>query len=245
MIARRTLLTGTPIAVVAATIGRHFIPPSRAQSKASTALLARVDHLVYASPDLNLGIDTLEKLLGVRATPGGQHPGLGTRNALLALGPSTYLEIIGPDPEQPKPERPRPLKIEDLEAPRLATWAANGTNLDQLASEAAIQGVKLGAVGSGSRKRTDGVVLSWRFTSPFTVVAEGIVPFFIDWGQTPHPSSTAAPGLTLIDLRAEHPDPKSVQKMLSELGLDLPLQAGSKPVLIATITGPRGVVELR
>jgi hypothetical protein len=57
MIARRTLLTGTSIAVVAATIGRHFIPPSRAQSKASTALLARVDHLVYASPDLNLGID--------------------------------------------------------------------------------------------------------------------------------------------------------------------------------------------
>jgi hypothetical protein len=85
----------------------------------------------------------------------------------------------------------------------------------------------------------------WRFTSPFTVVAEGIVPFFIDWGQTPHPSSTAAPGLTLIDLRAEHPDPKPVQKMLSQLGLDLPLQAGSKPVLIATITGPRGVVELR
>src|SRR6516225_5696846 len=103
MIARRTLLTGTSIAVVAATIGRHFIPPSRAQSKASAALLARVDHLVYATPDLNLGIDRIEKLTGVRATPGGQHPGRGTRNALPALGPSSDLGILGPDPEQPNP----------------------------------------------------------------------------------------------------------------------------------------------
>jgi hypothetical protein len=53
---------------------------------ASPQLLGRVDHLVYATPDLKLGIHKLEKLLGVRATPGGQHLGLGTRNALIALG---------------------------------------------------------------------------------------------------------------------------------------------------------------
>jgi pimeloyl-ACP methyl ester carboxylesterase len=34
-------------------------------------LLNAVDHLVYATPDLQLGIDRIEKLLGVRATPGG------------------------------------------------------------------------------------------------------------------------------------------------------------------------------
>jgi hypothetical protein len=245
MIARRTLLRGASVAFVATTTARHFISASCAQSKASVALLARVDHLLYATPDLNLGIDTIEKLTGVRATPGGQHPGLGTRNALLALGPSSYLEILGPDPEQPKPERPRAFNLDDLEAPRLATWAAKGTNLDQLVSDAATHGVKLGAVIPGSRKRPDGVVLSWRFTTPSPVVADGIVPFFVDWGQTPHPSSTAAQGLTLIDLRAEHPDPQAVQKMLNQLGLDLRVQAGSKHALIATITGPRGDVELR
>src|SRR5207302_7776546 len=85
-------------------------------------VLTRVDHLVYATPDLQLGIDTAEKLFGVRATPGGQHPGQGTRNALIALGPASYLEIIGTDPEQPKPAGPRRFGIDDLKAPHLLTW---------------------------------------------------------------------------------------------------------------------------
>jgi catechol 2,3-dioxygenase-like lactoylglutathione lyase family enzyme len=39
---------------------------SRTEPAASAALLARVDHIVYATPDLNRGIDDLEKLLGAR-----------------------------------------------------------------------------------------------------------------------------------------------------------------------------------
>ena len=245
MIGRRTFLKATSLATVAATTARPLIGSSSAQSKASTELLARIDHLVYVTPDLNLGIEKLEDLFGVRATPGGQHQGRGTRNALIALGPSIYLEIFGIDPEQPKPERPRGFGIDDLKAPKLAAWVANGTNLDQLVSDAALQGVNLGAILSGNRKRGDGLVLSWRFTDPSTVVADRIVPIFIDWGQTPHPALSAPQGLTLIDFRAEHPDPKPIQKMLSQLGFALPVEAGSRPALIATITGPRGALELR
>jgi len=217
-----------------------------AQDGATTdGLLARVDHLVYATPDLQLGIDTLEKALGIRAAAGGQHPGRGTRNALIALGPASYIEIIGPDPDQPKPDGPRPFGIDGLNAPRLMAWAAKGQDLDQLAADARRRGVALGDVTPGSRRRPDGVVLAWRYTDPRTVVADGLVPFFIDWGATPHPATAAAGGATLVALRAEHPDPARVQTMLDALRLDLRVLRGDRPALIAAVSCPRGRVEVR
>jgi hypothetical protein len=213
--------------------------------RSSGGLLSKVDHLVYAAPDLEMGIKRLEDLLGVRATPGGQHPGLGTRNALIALGPSTYIEIIGPDPDQPRPVGPRRFGIDDLEAPRLVGWVAKGIELEQLVIRARRSGVALGNVISGSRKRPDGVVLSWRYTDPNVVVANRLVPYFIDWGKSPHPAATATPGVTLVALRAEHPDATRVQSMLGQLGLDLHVQTGPKPALIAILDTPKGRVQLR
>ena len=208
-------------------------------------VLAKVDHLVYATPDLAGGIETLEKLLGVRATPGGQHPGRGTHNALIALGPSTYIEIIGRDPGQPKPAQPRPFGLDDLSQPRLVTWSAKETDLPSLIRRAAAGGVTLGELSAGSRRRPDGLLLTWQYTNPRVVVADGIVPFFIDWGKTPHPAASAAQGGTLTGLSAEHPDPERVKTMLAHVGVELPLKKGPRPALTATIDSPRGRVELR
>ena len=219
------------------------IAPDVAQQR--TRLLDQIDHLVYATPDLDLGINTIATLTGVRATAGGQHPGLGTRNALIALGPASYLEIIGPDPDQPKPAGARRFGIDDLKAPHLLTWVAKSNKLDALVASASAHGVALGAVIPGSRKRPDGVVLSWRYTDPNVIAADRLIPYFIDWGNSPHPSATAARGATLVHVRAEHPDADRVQKMIDALNLDLRVQKGSAPALIATIDSPRGRVELR
>jgi hypothetical protein len=89
------------------------------------------------------------------------------------------------------------------------------------------------------------VLLTWQFTNPLVVVGDGIVPFFIDWGTSPHPARTAARGASLIGLRAEHPDPDRVQNLLRTLGLDFRVTNGPAPALIATIDSPRGRVELR
>jgi hypothetical protein len=200
---------------------------------------------VYATPDLQLGIDTIEQRLGVKATPGGQHPGLGTRNALVALGPTSYLEIIGPDPDQPKPAGPRRFGIDGLKAPRIVRWVVKSSQLDAVSAKAAAAKVTLGDVTPGSRRRPDGVVLSWRYTDPNTVVADGLIPFFIDWGSSPHPALTAARGATLVQLRAEHPDAINVQRMIDSLGLELAVKPGAAAAIIATIDSPRGSVELR
>jgi hypothetical protein len=219
------------------------MPASPAPAQARDTL-RMIDHLVYAAPDLDSAIAHVERLLGVRATPGGSHPGLGTRNALISLGPRIYLEIIAPDPAQPAPSEPRVFGIDTLSAPRLTTWAASRSNLDELARRALSEGVDIGAVSSGSRRRPDGVQLSWQLTDPVRSLGDGLIPFFIDWGDTPHPATTAAAGARLVALRAEHPDPGRVTTMLRTLGLPLVVQRGAAPRLIAVIDGPRGRVEL-
>jgi hypothetical protein len=209
-----------------------------------TPILLKIDHLVFATPNLAAGVDQVEKLLGVKAVPGGQHPGAGTRNALIRLGELTYLEIIGPDPDQPKPASSRRFDIDDLKSSRLVTWAAKGTDLDALVRNSKQHGVDLGQVQAGSRRRPDGVLLAWKTASP-ALNADGIIPFFIDWGTTPHPASSLPKVCTLVALRAEHPDADRVRAELSSLGLNLRVDARPAPALIATIHTPHGDVELR
>jgi hypothetical protein len=208
-------------------------------------LLSRIDHLVYAAPDLDRGVRDIEARLGVRAVPGGQHPGLGTRNALVALGPESYLEIFAPDPDQPPPPRPRAFEVDTLRAPRLIAWFVRGQNLEHLRTTANAKGIPVGEIRSASRRTPEGLELSWQFTDPRKPVADGIVPFFIDWGRSPHPARSAARGASLVSLRAEHPNAVTVQRMLRELEVELPVVRGPQPVLIAVIDGPRGRVELR
>ena len=71
------------------------------------------------------------------------------------------------------------------------------------------------------------------------------MPFLIDWGTSPHPSTTATPGLSLVALEIKHPEPARARELLDLFGVDLPVRAASRPALVATLDSPLGRVELR
>jgi len=204
-----------------------------------------LDHLVYAVRDLDAGIASLERLIGVRATPGGKHTGRGTHNALLSLGTGTYLEIIAPDPEQPAPGHPRPFGLDTLRESHLVTWAVRVPDIEPRVANAIAAGYDPGPLVPMSRRLPEGGELTWRLTLPEKRAGDGLVPFLIEWGKgARHPSETAQPGAMLLELEGEHPDPAGIQRLLDAVGVDLPLTESARPALTATIEGPNGTVLL-
>lgn len=204
-----------------------------------------VDHLVYGAPTLQGGVEQVERRLGVRPAAAGRHPQYGTRNALLALGPETYLEVMAPDPGLATPEGGTLFGLEELDEPRLVTWALRREDIGEAAYRARGRGVDLGPVQAGSRERPNGTALSWRLTDPRATPVGGLVPFLIAWGETPHPADGAPEGGELLGLRAEHPEPEAARDALAALGVEMEVVEGIQPRLTAVIGVNDGTVEIR
>jgi Glyoxalase-like domain len=196
-----------------------------------------IDHLIYRAPDLADAVAEMEERLGVRAQAGGQHTGLGTHNALLALGPQTYLEIIAPDPRQPQPPA-RWSGPAGASRSGLAGWAIACHDIDTAVARARSRGYDPGEVSSMQRATPTGAVLRWRLT--LGAAFGGLVPFLISWGDTEHPARSAPRGLILESFWLEHPDPASLAPLLTALDADTQIRPAAAPALIARLRGPNG-----
>lgn len=203
-----------------------------------------IDHLVYATKDVDETVHDLARRIGVTATAGGRHLGYGTRNALLSLGAGSYLEIIGPDSGQPRPVKGYWYGIDDIERPRLVTWTARVEAIERVAAHAHAAGYKAGDVHKVFRETPDGQRLSWRLTMP-TGAGDGLVPNLIEWDPGgPHPSDSSPTGVTLVELRGYHPSPEPVAAMLRALQVELEVHVGDAPRLVALLETPYGPIEL-
>ncbi|AKJ09927.1 hypothetical protein ABB07_07795 [Streptomyces incarnatus] len=200
-----------------------------------------LDHLVLATPDLAATIADFARRTGVTPVPGGAHPGLGTRNHLVGLGGRGYLEILGPDPEQPEPAGPRPFGVDQLTGPRTLTWAISPPDLDAAITTARERGHDTGPVRPMSRRTPDGTVLRWRLTDGGHTHPSGLVPFLIDWGQSRHPTASGLPVTPLLEVSATAPDPVDLRARLAALGTELLITAGPA-ALSFTVDAPNGPV---
>ncbi|MEN0006649.1 MAG: VOC family protein [Bacteroidota bacterium] len=201
-----------------------------------------IDHLVYATPELEQGIQEIEELLGVRATPGGQHPNWGTHNALVSLGPTCYLEIIAPDPRQTI--QPSIFQLASLQHSKLVTWAAKARLSPDILAEAKTKGLHFGGLIAGARQKPDGTLLQWQLTDPTVEIQQGMIPFLIDWGESAHPAASAVRGGALKALRLVHPNPRLVQSLLDNLQIALEVEHGDQPKLQAKIEGLKDTIWL-
>jgi hypothetical protein len=204
-----------------------------------------IDHIVYAVPRrLTQSVAWFAGLTGVQPVRGGSHQGMGTANFLIGLGTGAYLEIIGPDPQEPQPVGGRWFGIDRLTAPRIVTWAIRTAEIDGSVAAAKALGYDPGQTTSMSRRTDAGDVLQWRLTPPQIELDDGLVPFLIDWGSTPHPTSRDLPQTRLTSWTAIHPTPEILQRLLAVLRCQLQIAAGDRPALIAVIEGHRGLVTL-
>jgi Glyoxalase-like domain len=205
---------------------------------------ATIDHLVYACPDLDATCGWVAEATGVAPAPGGPHPGLGTRNALLSLGARTYVELIGPDPEQPAPDQPRPFGVDWLRLPSLRAWAAGSGNIMMALASTERFGHRLSPPVEGRRRTPEGQEISWRMAraEPLAIPGPEVLPFLIDWGDSPHPATTSPAGLAVEGYVLGTPAPRQLQEMLEALGVEGPWEvvASPAPALRAEIIGPTG-----
>jgi hypothetical protein len=201
-----------------------------------------LDHIILGACDLDRGIDWVEHRTGVRAAFGGVHPGRGTCNALLTLGPSCYLEIIAPDRQQSLlswfPQ------IASMEEPKLLAWAAHTLHLDALAHAAVAAGFPIDGPHDGARTRPDGKILSWRLFHLEDNYG-GLLPFFIEWGQgSVHPATDAATGCNLDSFQLQSPHAPELARICQALSVEVRIEPGDKPLMRARLDSPKGLVEL-
>jgi Glyoxalase-like domain len=202
----------------------------------------RLDHLVYAAPDLDALVAEFTDRTGVAPLLGGRHVGRGTRNHLVGLVGAAYLELIGPDDPAATP-LPDVFGINRLTNPRLAAWVVRPTDLEATVRQARKGGYDPGDIAPLLRRTPDGHLLEWRLTPNRGDRFGGLAPALIDWKGARHPTADGLPQLRLVSLAGRHPDPPAVRRALAALDVVLDVSEGPA-ALEAVLDTPRGPITI-
>ncbi len=174
----------------------------------------RLDHVSYATSHDSV-IDVIQRIgsqLGASFIDGGIHPQFGTRNFILPLKESRYIEVVCPldHPAADKTPFGQLVSKKVDSGGGWLTWVVAVNDLSPI--EEKLQRKAIAA----HRKKPDGNELLWRQIGVLDTLEQASNPFFIEWQSDLHPS-TERDSLVVLSSIEIHGDRRSLQ---TRYGLD-------------------------
>jgi hypothetical protein len=138
--------------------------------------MLRLDHVVYAVPDLDEAAVRFRVEFGLDSAPGGRHERWGTANRIVPLG-DQYLELVAAVDEARASESGfgRCVLERAVSGGGWLTTAAATDDIEAIASRLGLE------VVSGFRTRPDGEVVRWQMAGLEDPRREPWMPFFLMW----------------------------------------------------------------
>lgn len=241
---RKPLLSAVLTLLVAS--GCQQEPPETTESDQ----VIQIDHVIWAVPDLDRGVEIFREMSGVDPVVGGVHPGRGTRNSLVSAGENMYLEIIAPDPEQmPFDPEGNPVQafasvISSMPDPEVDMFAFSATDLEAIAARGRELGLDVVGPTPGERRTPDGVLIRW---SHVDFIGHGFgqfVPFALNWLDSPHPSTTSPAGAVILGITVEHPRASELRRIYEGLGVPAEVVQADEPRIVVRMRSERGEFEV-
>ena len=133
---------------------------------------------------------------------------------MVNLGGGCYLEILAIDETNKDIKGPRWMGIDYLTTPKITRWSLKSDDLDHDSNVLFKHNDLMGVVDKGTRKTTDGNILSWQMTLPLSAPEVEVVPFITDWSTSNmHPTDNLPEQCQLVGLDLYHTQPNVVEKL--------------------------------
>jgi Glyoxalase-like domain len=187
----------------------------------------RIDHVIFAAPDLDAAAARLESEHGLRAEGGGRHEGIGTHNRIVPLG-GGYIELLAvADAEEAAASelgRLLAARIERAGGGPMG-WAVAVEDIEPVAR---LLGTEVSTIGRQG--------MTARLTGVAEAMAEPFLPFFIerDPGVADPGAASEGGGIEWIEVAG---DPRKLADWLGGASLPVRVSEGEPGVLAVGVGG--------